>query len=98
MSDARNNPVIRKWRKAESEAYKRSDHNDFATSKELRDRNFSGFRANSITEEIEIWLFGQIERRVSKEELKRNPTAVEEAMAAVFHLDDLTVVKLPKEA
>lgn len=97
MTHAINNPVIRKWKKAESEAYKRSDHNDFATSKELRDRNFSGFRASSITEEIEIWLFGQIERRVSKEELERNPTAVEEAMAAVFHLDDLTVVKLPKK-
>ena len=95
--DARNQPVIRKWKKAESEAYKRSDHNDFATSKELKDRNFSGFRQNSLTEEIEIWLFGAIEKRVSKQEIARNPTAVEEAMAAVFHLDDLTVVKLPKE-
>lgn len=96
--DARNQPVTRRWRKAESEAYKRSDHNDFATSKELKDRGFSGFRQNSLTDEVEIWLFGTIEKRVSKEEIRRNPTAVEEAMAAVFHLDDLTVVRLPKES
>lgn len=97
MTYAINRPVIRKWKKAESEAYKRPDHNDFATSKELKDRGFSGFRQNSLTDEVEIWLFGAIEKRVSKQEIARNPTAVEEAMAAVFHLDDLTVVKLPKE-
>lgn len=91
---AKDNPVVRQWKKAESEDYKRSNHNDFATSKELKDRDFSGFRLNSITDEVEIWLFGTIERRISKEEIQRNPVAVEEAMAAVFHMDDLTLIKL----
>ena len=94
---AKDNPVVRRWKKAESEAYKRPNHNDFATSKELKDREFSGFRLNSITDEVEIWLFGTIERRVSKEEIQRNPVAVEEAMAAIFHMDDLTVISSPSK-
>lgn len=38
----------------------RSNHNDFATSKELVDRNFSGIRENSLTNNREIWLEGNL--------------------------------------
>jgi len=43
-----------------TEEYKRSDHNDFATSNELKDRRFSGLRLNSITNTREIWVEGEL--------------------------------------
>ncbi len=43
-----------------TEEYRRSDHNDFATSKELKDREFTGLRLNSITNRREVWIVGEL--------------------------------------
>lgn len=42
------------------EGYERPDHDDFATSSELRQRKFSGVRHNSISDMAEIWLDGEL--------------------------------------
>ena len=43
-----------------SEEYKRSDHTDFCTAKELKDRDFSGMRHNSLSNQMEIWIDGEL--------------------------------------
>lgn len=72
---------------AEMEDFKRPTHNDFATAKELRERNFSGMRHNSINDSFELWLMGEIKDSISQEALAVNPNAVQEAMSEVFMLD-----------
>lgn len=49
----------------EMEDFKRPDHNDFATTSELRKREWSGVRSNSITQRIEIWVVGELKGEVS---------------------------------
>lgn len=67
--------------------FKRPTHNDFATAKELRERNFSGIRNNSLNDSFEIWLDGDLKASVSQEALAINPRAIEEAYSTVFMLD-----------
>lgn len=52
------------------EDYQRSNHNDFATSKELKDREFSGVRHNSLTDRMELWVFGRVEIDAMKSEFQ----------------------------
>lgn len=44
----------------EMEDYKRSNHEDFCTSLELKGREFCGVRNNSITSTREIWILGEV--------------------------------------
>lgn len=71
---------------AETESYQRPSHLDFATSAELRVLKFSGIRANSITEEMEIWLLGDLRWRKSRSECHANPLLLPEAHAEIFKL------------
>lgn len=71
------------------EDFKRPNHNDFATAKELQERKFSGYRVNSITEDFEIWVLGFLKRKISKIELTQNPKAINEAFEQVFALVDV---------
>lgn len=50
----------------EIDDYKRPDHNDFKDFYELRKEKFSGIRHNSISQEIEIWLDGEIKGRCAE--------------------------------
>ena len=45
------------------EDFKRPDHNDFKDFYELTKDKFSGVRHNSISNEIEIWVLGEIKGR-----------------------------------
>ena len=45
-------------RKIKTAEQRRSDHSDYATSSELRNRKFSGYRLNTITQELELWVGG----------------------------------------
>ncbi len=60
-------------RNAKSGEYIRSSHNDFATSSELKERKFSGFRHNSITHDMELWIEGEIVKKATAAELAVNP-------------------------
>lgn len=66
--------------KARTEEYKRSNHNDFATSSELKQREFTGWRENKLSMEYELWMKGEIVARVTFALVKINPHALEEAM------------------
>ena len=68
---------------------KRPDHNDFRDSSELKKLEFSGIRKNSITDEIEIWILGEIKEKIHRSQVLVNPKAVEEALARVLALDDV---------
>lgn len=70
-----------------TEEFKRPDHPDFMTAKELADINFSGQRMNSISNNAEIWLEGRLRYSISADDLQRNPRAIEMAMSELFQLD-----------
>lgn len=72
--------------KARTENFKRSDHNDFATASELRDRGFSGWRENKILMVYELWLDGSIKRNVSFERAASDPDALEKALVEYMGL------------
>jgi hypothetical protein len=59
-NDAKNFPVIRKYKKAESMEFNRPDHPDFKDSSELKKMEFSGIRHNKISHEWEIWTLGDL--------------------------------------
>lgn len=71
---------------AKTENFKRSNHNDFATSAELKQRKFSGWRMNGITGNAELWIEGNLDMEVSGLEIMRDPNAVEKAHAIRFGL------------
>lgn len=75
-----------------TEEYKRSNHTDFATGKELADVNFSGVRCNSITLEQEIWILGNLAARMSAREAQDFPERWEALYRNTFGLVDVEQV------
>jgi hypothetical protein len=73
-------------RLAKTEHFKRSTHNDFATSAELATRKFSGWRKNSITLTYEMWVVGEIVVRVTEEAVAADPLALAKAQINHFGL------------
>ncbi len=53
------------YESADKEEFKRPDHTDFMTSAELKAMRWSGVRQNSISEERELWIDGEIKFKVS---------------------------------
>lgn len=51
-------------RKIETEEMKRSEHADFATTSELKERQYSGLRYNQMMGVIELWVLGNLERSI----------------------------------
>jgi hypothetical protein len=77
------------------EDFKRPDHSDFKDYWELKAEKFSGIRQNSISEETEIWINGEIRERVSKQVQQLDPTALERAYAEVFALKEVSFANPP---
>lgn len=50
-----------------TEEDKRPDHSDYATSSELRSREYSGLRLNSITDKMELWILGVLKEEIDCE-------------------------------
>lgn len=73
-------------RKAKTESFKRSNHNDFATTSELKERKFSGWRQNNVAQEAELWVDGEIVRRVTAVQIALDPLACEKVFADFFKL------------
>ena len=71
-------------RKHKTGTYRRSDHADFATSSELSKNRFSGMRMNSITNELEFWVFGAIQERLPAPNGHVDDAKVEEVFRRIF--------------
>lgn len=69
-----------------TEEYHRSNHEDFCTSKELKDRKFSGIRNNSITNSREIWVEGILSASLNEEIIRLRPEKWEQLYSEVFGL------------
>jgi hypothetical protein len=63
---------------------KRSSHPDFMTSSELKASSFSGIRFNTLTEEREIWIMGNLEGRMSEQEAQREPLKWHSLYESIF--------------
>lgn len=74
-------------RKIKTPDYKRSNHEDFATSSELRERAFSGYRLNTITDELEIWIRGSIAGRVKAPNGRADDEAVQREFNRIFGVE-----------
>lgn len=73
----------------EMEDFKRPNHPDFQTTTELSKDKFSGIRHNSLTDEAEIWVLGNLEARVSHADIAFNPLAINQAIEKVFALKEI---------
>lgn len=72
--------------KAKTENYQRSNHNDFATAAELKQREFSGWRVNKLTMTNELWVLGEVVKTVTAQEEALNPMACVEAQLEYFKM------------
>lgn len=72
---------------AETEGFKRSDHSDFATNAELKQREWTGVRHNSLTDCTEFWILGECKKMVTKETRALNPAAVAQAHVELFAMN-----------
>lgn len=59
-------------------------HNDEMTSSQLAGIKFSGTRINAITREFEIWVYGEVVRRVSEADYSKDPTLVQRVYQDYF--------------
>lgn len=68
----------------EMEDFKRPNHPDFMDTSELKKEKFSGIRSNSITEDTECWIEGEVVISSSKLARSINPNDFEEKYAEYF--------------
>ena len=68
----------------EIEDFKRPNHNDFKDSSELKKEKFNGIRHNSLTEDMECWIEGEVVVCSSKLARTINPNDFEEKYAEYF--------------
>lgn len=68
------------------EDFKRPGHNDFATTSELIKREYTGYRHNSLTDNIEIWKLGCLEAEITRFDLQLNKFAIQDKMEEIFGL------------
>jgi len=69
---------------AATESFKRSSHNDFATSYELKQRKFTGVRDNSITGKLEFWILGNLRKEITPEQTVLNPNWLQDTFAELY--------------
>lgn len=79
---------------SELEDFKRPLHADFATSAELKQREFSGIRINSITQEQELWTCGDIRLSMPLSVIHADSTAWDKAYEAIFKLNAVQSVNV----
>lgn len=90
--DARDGKIIiagKNFNEGEMEDFKRSDHNDFALSSELRDREFCGVRNNTLTMERELWVMGRVVLSMPSIVAEAHPDLWEQKYAEVFALEEV---------
>lgn len=67
--------------------FTRPNHNDFATTAELRQRKFTGWRNNSVTGNAELWIEGNLDMEVTAAQIMLDPDSIEKAHVRRFGLD-----------
>lgn len=80
----KNSPIVGDPGKTISGQMDRPEHNDFATTSELRDREYSGLRYNALTEEVEIWLVGTVAKVIKAPGCRPDPEVLDAAYIEVF--------------
>lgn len=68
------------------EDFKRPLHADFATSSELKKREFTGIRHNSITYCQELWILGDLRLSVSFRDMRLDPGLWDRKYKELFKL------------
>lgn len=58
--------------------------NDERTSSDLQKIRWSGVRQNAISRQTEIWIGGEIKKRISSVDLERRPALLAEAFEELF--------------
>lgn len=71
-------------RRAPTEEFKRSGHNDFATTSELKQRKFTGWREHNLIQTYELWIEGEVVRTVSFMASSADPMLLEKTAAEYF--------------
>lgn len=74
-------------RKIETEECKRSDHADFATTSELKDRQYTGLRHNTVLEVMEFWVLGNLEKSIPVHNGVPMPSDLRQAYLEVFGME-----------
>lgn len=69
-----------------TEGFKRPNHNDFATTAELKEREFTGMRKNELARQWEFWIIGEIRATVAFEIAEVDPTALSRMHVEVFQM------------
>lgn len=64
--------------------FKRPNHPDFMDSSELKKMKFNGIRSNSVTEDLECWIEGEVVVVSSKLARSINPQDFEQKYADYF--------------
>lgn len=66
------------------EDFNRPNHPDFATSSELKQKEWTGLRQNQLISHWEFWVLGEVRKTVSFEAATLNPDALGDAHREVF--------------
>lgn len=86
MPEAKLNPILYNLRESISEEYKRSNHPDFLTSSELKAKEWSGVRKNSLSDDYEFWVAGEIIKTVPLEAVKKDAFILERTHIELFKI------------
>lgn len=86
MSEAKLNPILYNLRQSVEEDYKRSNHPDFLTTSELKVKEWSGVRKNSITDDYEFWVAGEIIKNVPVSAVRKDPYILERTHIELFKI------------
>ena len=77
----------------EIEDFKRPNHPDFMTASELKKAGWNGIRTNSVTEDIECWVEGEVVFFSSKLARSINEHDFEEKYAEYFGFHNAVITK-----
>lgn len=84
--------IIKQFESADKEEFKRPDHEDFMTAAELSKARFSGVRHNSISQDMECWVEGEIKFSVSAVERSIDPNAWTRKFQDYFGIHHVEVI------
>lgn len=80
------NPILYNLAQSRTKGDKRSDHPDFATTSELKAKEWSGVRKNSITDTYEFWVAGEIKKQIAAAVVAADYMTLERAHVELFGL------------
>lgn len=85
--------IIKQFESADKEEFKRPDHKDFMTSSELKAAKFNGVRHNGITNDMEMWIEGEIKFIATPSERALDPSCWEKKFQEYFGIHNIEMLK-----